>query len=328
MKRVIPVLLLAFCLTGIAMAGDMIKAAGYVFINSAGEKKEAVLSGKIVGFFFSSPRQDSAGSRMQNLVKFYSDLKQAGSDFEIIQVGGENSEAEMLQNMREAKMPWLAVPYTSEGKEALQDIKRQEINYRVFPALIIVRDGQIITKNGMQDIAAAGSGNYQKWLTMEPETFTPTVAYKNRLEQKSEPAKKPILNKESISATPSPLPPPEEKELTMDELRSARIDLDGKVIKTTITHVRLFKQVDEEQYSAYCGYYKGKGASQTTSVLIPKDGKEFFQKLEKVDLGGSDKIVYFLVHSKRPIKVGGAPPSSYPLEAVGTHYNSDGGYSW
>jgi hypothetical protein len=325
MKKLIPVLLLAVCLTGIAMAEDMIKAAGSAFINSAGEKKEAVLSGKIVGFFFSSPRQDSAGSRMQNLVKFYSDLKQAGSEFEIIQVGGENSEAEMLQNMREAKMPWLAVPYTSEGKEALQDIKRQEINYRVLPALIIVRDGQVITKNGMQDIVAAGSGAYQKWLTMEPETFTPTVAYKNRLEQKSEPAKKPIINKESISATPGPLPPPEKEKLTMDELRSARLDLDGKVIKTTVTDATLFTQVSEEKYSAYCGYYRGGGKVQRTRVLIPKEGNEFFQTLEKANPGSGVKTVYLLVHSKYPVKIDG---TGYPLEAVGTHYNSDGRYSW
>ncbi len=169
MKKLRFVLLLVFCLTNIVPAEDMIKAAGTVFINSAGEKKEAVLSGKIVGFYFAG-EAEPCKSFTTKLLDLYSSLKQTGCDFEIIYVGAVNSSKEMLQCMQNTKMPWLAVPYDSEETKVLKQIKRAGFCGVRIPALIIIRDGQLVTERGVTDVRDAGLAAYQKWMTMVPET--------------------------------------------------------------------------------------------------------------------------------------------------------------
>jgi len=65
-------------------------------------------------------------------------------------------------------------------------------------------------------------------------------------------------------------------------------------------------------------------------VLIPKEGQEFFEEMAERGFYGSTKTVYFLVRSKKPVRVKGASPSySYKLEAVGERYRkSKNEYSW
>lgn len=128
-------------------------------------------------------------------------------------------------------------------------------------------------------------------------------------------------------STGSP-PPPEKKEMRMDELKAQLLDLDGKVIETTINYVYSFEQMDGKRYRAQCGCYGGSGGLGSESVLIPEEGKEFFQDMAKKNTyGGGFQTVYLRVHSKKPIRI----ESSYPLslEAVGTRYSkSKNEYSW
>jgi len=125
------------------------------------------------------------------------------------------------------------------------------------------------------------------------------------------------------------LPPPEKKAMRMDELKAQIFDLDGKVIETVINYVSSFAQVDGNRYRAYCGIYGSGGGVGSELVLIPEEGKEFFQDLAKKNTYGSGlQTVFLRVRSKTPIPI---EKSLYPisLEAVGARYSkSKGEYSW
>jgi hypothetical protein len=126
------------------------------------------------------------------------------------------------------------------------------------------------------------------------------------------------VHAEDAAGAKGSLPPPEKKEMLMNELQAQLVDLDGKVIETIINFATSFEQVSGEQYRASCGYYHGgEGVITPTNVLLPEEGKELFQTLAKRGIsGGSRQVVYLQVRGKR-------------LEAVGTRYSkSKGEYSW
>ena len=123
------------------------------------------------------------------------------------------------------------------------------------------------------------------------------------------------------------LPPPEKDDMTIGELTQQIFNLDGKVIETKINSVSSFEQINENQYRAYCYYYTGNSSLSGELVLIPKEGKELFEKMAKRGFRGSTETVYLLVHSKKPVWVKGS--YSYKLEAVGEKYRkSKGTYLW
>lgn len=132
----------------------------------------------------------------------------------------------------------------------------------------------------------------------------------------------------SFAAQTAELPAPEKDEMTITELEQQLFSLDGKIIETEITYVSNFEQVAVGKYRAYCGYYKGNvNILHGESVLVPEEGKEFFEELAGKDiLSSSSKTIYLLVHSEKPIREG---RYSYKLEAVGEKYRkSKGEYSW
>lgn len=131
-----------------------------------------------------------------------------------------------------------------------------------------------------------------------------------------------IVSAEDAAGAKGSLPPPEKKEMKMNELQAQLVDLDGKVIETVINCVYFFEQVKGGQYRARCGYYAGSdedgGIVTPESVLIPEEGKEFFQALaKKTGSGpGSNQRVYLHVNGKK-------------LKAVGARYSkSKAEYSW
>jgi hypothetical protein len=206
MKKYCCILFITFCLTGMALARNMTETAGSVFINSAGEKKEAVLSGKIVGFYFANDGS-ACTSFTRKLIDFYSNRKQAECDIEIIHVGVYKSAENMMRHMRDIKMPWLAVPYGSKESSDLIQIKRKGSLVTLVPVLIIVRNGQIVTEFGRKDVQDLGLKAYEKWLTMAPENAAfqdppSTPAESNSTAQETQPSEdeKNLQSKESISS--------------------------------------------------------------------------------------------------------------------------------
>ncbi len=128
-----------------------------------------------------------------------------------------------------------------------------------------------------------------------------------------------IVSAEESAGAKGSLPPPEKGEMPLNKLKAQLVDLNGKVIETLVNCVFAFEQVKGGQYRANCGYYGGgEGIVTTQSVLIPEEGKEFFQELAKKTGAGpcNNQRVYLRVSGKG-------------VEAVGTRYSkSKGEYSW
>lgn len=133
----------------------------------------------------------------------------------------------------------------------------------------------------------------------------------------------------ALASPAEPLPAPEKDELPITELSQKMFDLDGKIVETKITSASSFEQIAPQKYRAFCYYYMGTASMITSeSVLVPEEGKAFFQELAKKDFdSGSSRTVYLFVHSKTAISVKGG--GVFKLEAVGTRYRkSTGEYSW
>lgn len=113
------------------------------------------------------------------------------------------------------------------------------------------------------------------------------------------------------------LPAPEKREVKFGELKAKMVDLDGKVVKTTINEVFNFEQTQKGKYKAWCGYYAGTASSKEW-VTFPEEGKEIFEELAKKSSwsDGGGKTIYLHVRGKN-------------LEAVGSRYRKDKDeYSW
>ncbi len=136
----------------------------------------------------------------------------------------------------------------------------------------------------------------------------------------------------SLAVQAAELPAPEKDEMPITELQAQLFSLNGKIIETEITSATNFEQVAAGKYRAYCYYYKGTSSSISgESILIPEEGKEFFEELSKKDFwNSSSKTVYLMVHSEKPVRVKGGNSSwSFKLEAVGTKYRkSKNEYRW
>lgn len=308
MKKRGCVLLVAFCLAGSVLAGDMLQAAGYEFIDATGGKTTIVPSAKIVGFYFSAHWCPPCRAFTPKLVEFYCDLKKEFKDIEIVFVSSDKGEAEMMTYMTEATMPWLAVPYGSAAANALKKIKKEELESNGIPLLVIVRDGQMITKNGREDVQSLGLKAYQKWLNAgdAPEEKAAEKTEEKGVEKAAE--------KRQSASSQSAIPAPEKKEMTLYDLQAQRRDLDGKVIKTTMNRIYSFEQTAAGTYQAHCGFWNAQVSTWGVYVTFPKEGKEFVEAMHK-ERGGF-RTVYLRVRGNN-------------IEAVGERYRKDKNeYSW
>ncbi len=276
---------------------------------------QPVVDQKITAVYFSAHWCGPCKVFTPKLVDVYNQAKKEGLDFEVIFVSSDQSEEKMQDYMEEAEMPWLALPYDSDASDQVKKFKSETLDVNFIPLLVILNaKGEVVAKNGRGDIDALGLQALQKWGAQKPTPIAKSV--------KKAPKKE---------APPQPPPAPEKKEMTMSELNTRLVELDGKVIETKITRASSFEQINAEKYRAYCYYYTGSsGSSSGESVLIPKEGKEFFEEMSKKGFGGSSETVYLLVHSKKPIRVNAGDYSwSYQLEAIGERYRkSTGKYSW
>lgn len=307
MKKLCCALLGICCLAGSVLAGDMLEAAGSEFIDAAGGRTTIAPSAKIVGFYFSAHWCPPCRAFTPKLVEFYCDLKKEFKDIEIVFVSSDKGEVEMMTYMTEATMPWLAVPYGSSAAEALKKIKKEELESSGIPLLVIVRDGQIITKNGREDVQSLGLKAYQKWLSAGDE---PEETAAEKTEEK-------VAEKRPVASSKSAPPAPEKGEMKMSEMKANMVDLNAKVVKTTINRVSSFEQTGKGEYRAWCYFWDG-SSSAGEWVKIPEEGKEFFQTLAKQNNwgGGGGRSVYFFVRGSS-------------CEAVGTRYRKDKGeYDW
>jgi thiol-disulfide isomerase/thioredoxin len=114
--------------------------------DASGQEKDAstVLSGKVVGIYFSAHWCPPCRAFTPQLAQIYTETKAAGHPFEIIFASGDRDEKSF--NSYLSTMPWLAIPY-AEKKTA--GMLRSAFQVAGIPTLVLLDEsGNLITKNG------------------------------------------------------------------------------------------------------------------------------------------------------------------------------------
>jgi hypothetical protein len=181
--------------------------------------------------------------------------------------------------------------------------------------------------------AEQGNAPAQSNLTAKAEKLPPPASMGNATSEQGNAKAQPNPTNDLLATSPAaadPLPPPDEKEMRIDDLQASLNDLDGKVIKTSFNRVFSVTQMDDGKSFAQCCQHDGNGVVSYQTVVLPEAGKKFFQAVAKRGFGSSSREVYLKVRSQSPIRVRtGASSYTCMLEAVGTRYDtSENQYSW
>jgi len=131
-------------------------------LKNARNKKVSVdaLANKTVGIYFSAHWCPPCRAFTPRLVEFHNEMTQQGKPFEIVFVSCDNSKGEMLSYMKEMDMPWPALPFGDDRKEALME----KYNVRGIPKLVIIdADGNLISENGRGDVTNHGDTTFDRW---------------------------------------------------------------------------------------------------------------------------------------------------------------------
>ena len=129
--------------------------------NVKGEKVNAnALKGKIVGLYFSAHWCPPCRSFTPLLVKFRDDMVKQGKNFEVVFISFDEDETKMQGYMTEAKMQWLAVPFSSPIREKIS----KKYNVNGIPTLIVLApDGSTITSGARADVTRQPANAFKMW---------------------------------------------------------------------------------------------------------------------------------------------------------------------
>ncbi|RHY78114.1 hypothetical protein DYB30_012027 [Aphanomyces astaci] len=114
------------------------------------------LGGKVIGLYFSAHWCGPCRQFTPMLAQFYHSMQQLGKPFEVVFVSSDRSQRDFDGYLRE--MPWLAVPYESDEREALE--ARHEI--RGIPTLKIINtQGAVVDADARQRPLTAAT--FDRW---------------------------------------------------------------------------------------------------------------------------------------------------------------------
>ena len=115
------------------------------------------VKGKYIGLYFSASWCGPCRTFTPKLVKF---RDQHIENFEVVLVGSDGSAKAQANYMKKYKMPWLALKNQSEKARELS----LSLNVEYIPYVIVLDpDGNVVTKNGKEDIARLGSDALASW---------------------------------------------------------------------------------------------------------------------------------------------------------------------
>jgi nucleoredoxin len=116
-----------------------------------------VLSGKIVGFYFSANWCPPCRTFSPKLVEFRNKNQK---DFEIVYISFDENPTAQMNYMKKANMKWYTLPYGSIDGNKLA----QEYGITGIPTLVIVSpNGKTITRNGRGDVTYNPNGALAAW---------------------------------------------------------------------------------------------------------------------------------------------------------------------
>ncbi|XP_024023757.1 probable nucleoredoxin 2 [Morus notabilis] len=111
------------------------KDRDYLLSPKGNQVKISDLNGKVVGLYFSANWYPPCRNFNQVLVEIYEQLKQSGSNFEIVYVSSDEDIA-AFNTYYHACMPWLAIPFSDlETKKALN----RKFDIEGIPCLVVLQ---------------------------------------------------------------------------------------------------------------------------------------------------------------------------------------------
>uniref|UniRef100_A0A3B3S0R0 Nucleoredoxin n=1 Tax=Paramormyrops kingsleyae TaxID=1676925 RepID=A0A3B3S0R0_9TELE len=123
------------------VAGTLLRGNGQTVDSSS-------LEGSFVGVYFSAHWCPPCRSLTRVLVESYRTVKESGQKFEIVFVSADRSEESFKQYFSE--MPWLAVPYSDEGRRSRLN---RLYGIQGIPTLILLdTEGHMITRQGRVEV--------------------------------------------------------------------------------------------------------------------------------------------------------------------------------
>jgi len=147
---------------------NLLNLLGTDRINSAGEKISAECAPtddqKLIGIYFSAHWCPPCRLFTPKLVDTYNLAIEEEKDFELVFVSFDRSEEDMLAYMKEANMPWLALPYESDATERAKTFKNDVLGSSGIPLLVILdAEGAVVTQSGRVDVENLGLRAISKW---------------------------------------------------------------------------------------------------------------------------------------------------------------------
>lgn len=140
------------------VSGKKVTLPGELLDTDGNEVLLDELKGKYIGLYFSASWCGPCRAFTPKLVQF---RDQNVEKFEVILVGSDGSAKAQANYMKKYKMPWFALKNQSEEARRLS----LSLDVEYIPYLIVLDpDGNVVTKNGKQDISRLGSEAFSSWV--------------------------------------------------------------------------------------------------------------------------------------------------------------------
>lgn len=163
MKRIITAaLLVTLCVSAFAELDKSEMFGSKVYRQDKKPENVSDLKADIYGIYFSAHWCPPCRAFTPKLVEAYNEIRKSGGKFEILFVSSDRSKSAMFEYMEETDMPWLAVKHHGKEAEALS----RKYGVRGIPTLVIIdAEGNLITKDGRDDVHRKGADAFAKWKT-------------------------------------------------------------------------------------------------------------------------------------------------------------------
>lgn len=138
------------------------EAVGPELVNARGRTiSSEVLEDKVVAIYFSAGWCGPCRRFTPVLMDVHRDLQRQGHPFEVLLVSSDHSERDMLRYMRDERMPWPAVPPSSDAAKALSTRFRAS----GIPRLVIVdADGSTIHQSARAQVVEQRARAWDAWM--------------------------------------------------------------------------------------------------------------------------------------------------------------------